>query len=141
MSKIQMERWFEEEYLLGYDKYSSNMYSNNQGDLPRNSSDRGVHYEHTRKRGTQKYLKESCYHRIECTTATFLAAFMWRKPLNNATLATTTHRKPRRVSNGTGTQVTAQMTNKCKIKMVQREIYNVRDLPLGGDKKKRGRTL
>ena len=86
--------------------------------------------------GTQKYLRKSYYHRIECTATTFLAAFMWRKPLNSAALATTTHRKPRRVSNGTSTQVTAQMTNKCKIKMVQREIYNVWDLPLGGGQKK-----
>ena len=118
MSKIQMERWSEEEYLLEYDKYSSNMYSNNQGDLPRSSSDRHVHHEHARKTRTQKYLKESYYHRIECTANTFLAAFMWRRLLNSAALATTTQKKPRKVSNGTGTQVRAQMTNKCKIKMV-----------------------
>ena len=43
MSKIQMGRWSEEEHLLKYDKYSSNMYSNNQGDLPRSSSDKDVH--------------------------------------------------------------------------------------------------
>ena len=141
MSKMQIGRLSEEEYLLRYNKYSSNMYSNNQGDLPRNSSDRDVHHEHTRRRGTQKYLRESCYHRIECTAATFLAAFIWRRLLNSTDLATTTHRKLKRVSDGTSTQVTTQMTNKCKIKMVQREIYNVRDLPLGGDKKKRGRTL
>ena len=34
MSKIQIGRLFEEEYLLKYDKYSSNMYSNDQSDLP-----------------------------------------------------------------------------------------------------------
>ena len=111
-------RWSEEEFLLGYDKYNSNMYSNNQGDLPRSSSDRDVHHEHTRRRGTQKYLRESCYHHIECTAATFLAAFMWRRPLNSTVLATTTHRKPKRVSDGTGTQVRTQMINKCRIKMV-----------------------
>ena len=76
---------------------------------------------------TQKYLRESCYHRIECTITTFMAAFMLRKPLNNAALATTTYRKPKRVSDGIGTQVKAQMINKCRIKMAQREIYNVRD--------------
>ena len=54
---------------------------------------------------------------------------MWRRPLNNATLATTTHRKPKRVSDGTGTQVRAQMINKCRIKMAQKELYNVRDPP------------
>jgi len=54
---------------------------------------------------------------------------MWKRPLNSAALAITTHRKPKRVSDGTGTQVRAQMINKCKIKMVQKELYNVRDLP------------
>ena len=76
MSKIQMGVWFEEEYLIRHDKYSSNMYLYNQGNLPRSSSDRDMHHEHTRKRGTQKYLKDSCYHPIECTVATFLAVFM-----------------------------------------------------------------
>ena len=122
-------RWSEEEFLLGYDKYSSNMYFNNQGDLPRSSNDRDVHHGHTRRRGTQKYLKESCYHRIECIAATFLAAFMLRRPLNSVALATTTHRKPESVSNRTGTQVRAQMINKCRIKMALRELYNVRDPP------------
>ena len=79
--------------------------------------------------GTQKYLRESCYHRIECTAATFLATFMLRRPLNSATLATTTHRKPERVSDGTSTQVRAQMINKCRINMAQNELYNVRDPP------------
>ena len=102
-----MGRWFEEEYLLRYDKYSSNMYSNNRGDLPRNSSDKDVHHKYTRRRGTQNYLRKSCYHHIECTATTFLTTFMWRRPLNNAVLATTTHRKPKRVSDGTGTQVRA----------------------------------
>ena len=92
MSKIQMGRWFKEEHLLEYDKYSSNMYSNNQGDLPRRSSDKDVHHERIRMKKTQKYLVESCYHRIECTAATFLAPFMWRRPLNSATLATATQR-------------------------------------------------
>ena len=81
------------------------MYSNNQGDLPRIFIDRDMHHEHTKRRGTQKYLRESYYHRIECTATTFLAAFTWRRPLNNAVIATTTHRKPKKVSDGTGTQV------------------------------------
>ena len=105
------------------------MYSNNQGDLPRSPIDRDMHHEHTKMRGIQKYLRESCYHHIECTVATFLAVFMWRKSLKSVALATTTHRKPKNVSNGIGTQVRAQMTNKCRIKMIQKELYNVRDLP------------
>ena len=100
-----MERWSEEEYLLKYDKYSSNMYSNNRGDLLGSSSDKDVHHKRIRMMGTQKYLRESYYHCIECTAATFLATFMLRRSLNNAVLATTTHRKPERVSNGTDIQV------------------------------------
>ena len=88
-----------------------------------------VYHERPRMMGPQKYLRENCYHRIECTATIFLAAFMLRRPLNNVVLATTTHRKPKRVSDGTGTQVKAQMINKCRIKMVQRELYNVRDPP------------
>ena len=79
--------------------------------------------------GTQKYLRESYYHRIECTVATFLVTFMLRRPLNSAVLTTTTHRKPERVSDGTDTQVMTQMINKCRIMMAQRELYNVRDPP------------
>ena len=71
---------------------------------------------------------ESCYHYIKCTVATFLAAFIWKGPQNNVTLAITTYRKPQEMSNGTGTHVEAWMINKCKISMVQQGIYNVEDL-------------
>ena len=123
-----MGGWFEEEYLLGHEDYSPNMYSSYHDDLPGSSCDKDIYHKRIRMIGTQKYLKESCYYRIECTAATFLVAFMLRKPLNNATLATTTHIKSERVSDGIGTQVRAQMINKCRIKMAQNELYNVRDL-------------
>ena len=84
-------------------------------------------HEHTRRKETQKYLRESYYHHIKCTAATFLAVFIWRRPLNSAVLATTTHRKPENMFDETDTQVSAQIINKCKLKMVQRELYNVRD--------------
>ena len=129
MSKIQIGGRSNEEYLFRHDKYNSNMYSNNQGDLPGSSSDKEVHHKRIRMMGTQKYLRESCYHHIEYTTATFLAAFMWKRYLNSAALATTAHRKLKRVSDGTVTQVRSQMINKCRIKMVQRGLYNVRDPP------------
>ena len=58
---------------------------------------------------------------------TFWAAFMWKRPLNSAVLTTITHRKPERVSDGTSTQVVVQMINKCRIKIIQKELYNVRD--------------
>ena len=134
MSKIQIRRLFEKEYLLRYNKYNSNKYSNDQTDLPWNSNDWDVHHEHTRRRGTQKYLGESCYHHIECTVASFLTALMWRKPLNSAVLVTITHKKSKRVSDEISTQIRAQMTDKCWIKIDQRELYNVRDPPWGGGK-------
>jgi len=52
---------------------------------------------------------------------------MWRKPLNSAALIAPTHRELERVSNGTNTQVVAWMINKWRAKIVQRELYNVRD--------------
>ena len=129
MSKMQIERCSEEEYSLRYDKYNLNMYSNNQCYLLGSSSDKDMHHKRIRMIGTQKYLRESCYHRIECIAATFLAAFMLRRPLNSAALAITTHKKPEGVFNGICTQVRAQMINKCRIKMAQTELYNVRDPP------------
>ena len=103
MNKGQMGRWSKEGHLLEYDKYSSNMYSNNQGDLLESSNDKDVHHERMRMKKTQKYLVESCYHCIEYTTATFLAVFMWRRPLNSVALTITTHRRPKRVSDGADT--------------------------------------
>ena len=113
-----MTRQFEEEYLLGHDKYVSNTYSNDHDDLPGSSNDKDAYHECPRMMGPQKYLRESYYHCIECTAATFLAAFMLRRPLNSFALATTTHRIPDRVFDGTGTQVKTQMINKCGIKIV-----------------------
>ena len=117
MNKGQMGRWSKEGHLLEYDKYSSNMYSNNQGDLLESSNDKDVHHERIRMKKTQKYLVESCYHCIKCTATTFLATFMWRRPLNNVVLATPAHKRPKRVSDGTKTQVRAQMVNECRIMM------------------------
>ena len=68
--------------------------------------------------GTQKYLRENCYHRIECTVTNSLTAFMWRRPLNSATLAIPTHRELDRVSDGTDTQVVAWMISKWRAKIV-----------------------
>ena len=86
-------------------------------------------HKHARMKEIQKYLRKSYYHRIKCTAATFLATFMWRRPLNNAASATTNHKKPENVSDGASTQVRAEMINKCRMKMIQRELYNVRDPP------------
>ena len=135
MSKIQVGEWSEEEYLFGHDKYSSNMYSNNQGNIPGSFNDKDMHHKHIRMMGTQKYLRENCYHCIECTVTTFLAEFMLRRPLNSVTLATTTHRKSKRMSDGTDIQVRAQIINKCMIKMAQMELYNIRGTSWGRNQK------
>ena len=60
---------------------------------------------------------------------------MWRIFLISTVLATATHRKLKKVSDGTSIQVIAQMINKCRIKMVQEELYKVRDLPRRRDRK------
>ena len=66
---------------------------------------------------------------------------MWGRPLNSAVLATTTHRMLERVSDGTNTQVEAQIINECRTKIVQKELYNVRDPPWIGDRKITTETL
>ena len=94
-----------------------------------------MHHERTGRVEVRKYLKKSCCHRIEYLTANFLAASMWRRPLNSDVLASTTHRKSKRVSDETNTQIVAQMINKYRIKIVQKELYNVRNPPWIEDRK------
>jgi len=79
------------------------------------------------KMRAEKYLRKSYYHRIECSAANSLAVFMWRRPLSSAALVTPTQRGLMRVSDGTSTQVMAWTNNKWRAKIIQREIYNVRD--------------
>ena len=117
-------------------KSGSNIHFTNQGDHPGNSSDKDVHCKHTKDMGTQKYLRESCYHHIEYTAATFLAAFILRRLLNNAALATTTHRKPESVFDETSTQVRVRIINKWRVKMIQMRIYKVKDSSWRKDRKK-----
>ena len=71
-----MGRQSEEEYLLGQAKYKSDIDPNDQSDFPGISNDRDVRHKCTREMGTQKYIKESCYHCIECSVVNFLAALM-----------------------------------------------------------------
>ena len=128
--------WSKEEYLLGQAKHRSNAYPFIQSDLLGNSTAKGVRYEHTGRMGVRKYLKKSYYHRIECPAANFLATFIWRRPLNSATLATTTHRKPERMSDGTSTQLVTQMIKR-RVKINKMELYNnVRDPPWRKGEKK-----
>ena len=85
--------------------------------------------ERSRKMKAKKYLRKSCCHRIECHATNFLTAFMWKRLLNNIVLTILIHRKPEGVSDGTNTQVVAQMINKCRFKIVQEELYKRRDPP------------
>ena len=59
------------------------MYPNNQGELTGSSSDKDVPHKLTRRMGIQKYLRESCYHRIECSVANSLAALMRKWSMNS----------------------------------------------------------
>ena len=82
-----------------------------------------------------KYLRKSCYHRIKFTVTTFLTAFMWRRHLNSETLVITTHREPEEVFDETDTQVKSQMNDKYRVKMIQWELYNVKNPLWKGDRK------
>ena len=68
--------------------------------------------------GAGNYLRESYYHHIKCSVANFLAALMWRRPLNSSVLAAPIHRGSERVSDGTSTQVVTWMINKWGTKIV-----------------------
>ena len=50
---------------------------------------------------------------------------MWRGHLNSETLVSTTHKELEEVFDGTETQVKSQMNDKSKVKMIQRELYNI----------------
>ena len=80
-----------------------------------------------RREESTKDLKQSCCHRIKCTVTTFLVIFMWSRHLNNKTLVITIHRGLEEVFDGINTQVESQMNNKCRVKMIRRELYNVKN--------------
>ena len=71
-----MGRHYKKEYLLEQAKHRSDIDPNDQSDLLGSSNDKDVRHKRTRKMGTQKYLRESYYHRIECTVANSLAALI-----------------------------------------------------------------
>ena len=60
---------------------------------------------------------------------------MRRKHLNSEVLATTTHRKLGEVSDGTSTQVISQTIDKCRVKMIPMELYNVKNPLWKGEEK------
>ena len=69
--------------LLGPDECQSSRHSLDLGNLLGDSSNEDRLQVRKEVIMTQKYLGESYYHRIKCTAAAFLAALMWRRPLNS----------------------------------------------------------
>ena len=57
---------------------------------------------------------------------------MWTWPLDSAIWVTTAHKASEGVVDGTCTQVWTWMTNKYRMRIEQKEIYNARDLPQEG---------
>ena len=81
------------------------------------------------RKENSKYLKKSCHHHIKYITTAFLAALMWRRPLNSAALAVATHKGLKGVSDGIGAQIGVQVINKCKVQMIRDSLYNIEKLP------------
>ena len=52
------------------------MYFVIQSDILGNSIDKDMHYQRTGQMKAGKYLRENCYHRIECSVTNSLAALM-----------------------------------------------------------------
>ena len=52
------------------------MYPTIQDNILGSFIDKGIDYERTGEMGTHKYLKESCYYRIECSAANSLVTLM-----------------------------------------------------------------
>ena len=58
-----------------------------------------------------------------------LVALMRKGPLNNAALVAATHKGFGKVADGTSTRVMTCTTNKWRVKIDWKEVYNVRDPP------------
>ena len=59
------------------------MWSAIQSNVLGDSIDKDIHYESIGQMGTIKYLRESCYHHIECSVANSLATLIWKWYLNS----------------------------------------------------------
>ena len=73
------------------------------------------------RRKTPKYLEKSCYYHIKCIVPTFMAAFMWSRPLNSVSWEITTQKKLKKKFDRTNTQAMSWMMNKCRGRIVQRD--------------------
>ena len=54
-----------------------------RSNVPGDSIDEDIHHESTRHKKAMKYLRESCYHCIECSVPNSLAALMRKRYLNS----------------------------------------------------------
>ena len=54
-----------------------------QSNVSGDSIDKDTHHESTGQKEAMKYLKESCYHRIESSAANSLVTLMWKWYLNS----------------------------------------------------------
>ena len=95
----------EEVTLLESDKCQSSKHPSDLGNLPGGSNDEDRLQACTERIRIQKYLSESYHYRIKCTAAAFLAAFMWRRPLNSVISTTTVYREPGKMLDKTHTRV------------------------------------
>ena len=55
-----------------------------QSDVSGSSIDKDMHCERIGQKGVEKYLRESCYHRINCSAANSLVALMRKWYLNSS---------------------------------------------------------
>ena len=69
--------------FLGPNKCLSGQLHLDLCNFPGNSSDEDRLQMSKERIRTRNILGKSCYHRIKCITPTFLAALMWRRPLNS----------------------------------------------------------
>ena len=74
---------FERVIFLGPNECQSSELRFDLGNLPGNSSNEDRLQVSKEMIRIRKYFGESCYHRIKCTITAFLAALMWRRPLNS----------------------------------------------------------
>ena len=55
-----------------------NVWSAIQSNISEDSIDKDTHHECTGQREDMKYLRKSCYNRIQCSATYSLAALMWK---------------------------------------------------------------
>ena len=84
-----------------------------------------------------KYLRKSCcHHHIKCTAVTFLAALMWKRPLNNVALTAATYRRLKGVFGGMGAQVGSRWSTNVRSRWSGRTYIIWKNPPWRGESEK-----